>query len=299
VVGNASCFGATSIAALLLVFRVAPPARASCAGPTEEVLWSYPAAGATEVPTNTRLWVATSYPRDPAEVRLDGQLLLIGQWPFEYVVPGELAAQTTYRVEIDVLGNGSPEVSFEFTTGSGPVEAGDLPSFAEPMLDWDDDRQLEAPCGALAGELECWDTGDPVLLNFNIEHDAWAWVIEFPSEPGGNMPQRLLWPAQCGPPSLLTTIRSRCYDLVAVDSTGNARRAGPFCPPPFISQDGGLGSDAGPREATGTGGCSCALAQAQNSTRWPLALLGMVTLLAVLLRRRGIDSGGVSTRHGD
>ena len=136
------------LGAALLAGRAAP---ASCIGPSGRVLWTYPADGAVDVPTNARLLVSDEFGSTPS---LNGQALPVSHdGVFEL---GELAPNTSYRVTWPPgLLEVGPAISF--TTGAGPSPQM-APGLPEPLAVTRDRSARSCPLVPAQG---CFDTASP------------------------------------------------------------------------------------------------------------------------------------------
>jgi MYXO-CTERM domain-containing protein len=146
------------VVALAAVFTLAPAvARACSCGIGLELLW--PAMGAQDVPTNTRLWVATvafyglNQPRliavqDAQEVGFAISVIDTAEGPLEVYKPySPLAPNTIY--ELVECYDEDCEVITRFTTGDGPdLEPPPLP--VETDRDGGAHRRNDTSCGKSA-----------------------------------------------------------------------------------------------------------------------------------------------------
>src|SRR5829696_7651889 len=118
---------AVAMVSLLATLLVCPAsARAGCAPPVPEVVWSYPAEGQTDVPTNATIWILLPNWTQPASVSLDGMEVPANGFGFGYV-PEQLLApssphQVTFRATAAKV-QPPVDLTIRFTTGAGPAEA--------------------------------------------------------------------------------------------------------------------------------------------------------------------------------
>lgn len=214
--------GLCVVLALLLAGRAA---HASCSGPSGRVLWTYPADGAVDVPTNTRLLVTDDSAGRP---KLNGTQLTPDQdGTFDL---GELAPNTTYRVTWDPMRENTEQHAISFTTGAGP-SLGSAPASPEPL----DVVRLSPsyyPHCPLLGFQGCFDTGAPLRVGFEPVEDALAWLVEIPSCDG--TVRHMVWPAECGPPAVEAYDGRICASLRATDGVHASESTQMICsvPPP-------------------------------------------------------------------
>lgn len=115
-----SALAATLVLAMMLTRS--HPARASCATPEPKLVWTSPADGDTNVPTNAALWIMTASFGTVTSVAVNGLVAREGVTPFLYD-PGLLAPDSDYRVVVTqtIPGHATPvTLDFGFTTGPSP-----------------------------------------------------------------------------------------------------------------------------------------------------------------------------------
>jgi len=277
----------------------ARPVWASCVAPTPAIVWSYPAQGANDVPTNADLWILLSGWNVLPRVSLDGTELPELELPSGYDL-GELAANTEYT--LDVLGADGASFELTFTTGDGPAAA-DL-SAAPGRVTPTSYREVQgAPlspaCLAALSTQDCFDVGQDTYYEFAPTGHAVGWLIASES----SFRSVNLWPGECGSPRLLgNSADVPCVTLHGIDASGVAHAGervcgiypgeGPDLPlpraqptgapgvvlaPASAASDEAAGESAAPVQASPEAS-GCALPRAPNvgSCWWALALLGLV-----------------------
>jgi hypothetical protein len=191
----------TPFAASMLMHRTALPlgllagliftttAWADCAAPPP-VVWSYPADGATGVPTDADFLVLGT----ASSVEIDGRV--IERTPTDYAIDlGELEPSTEYTLQIGegVGADVAPE-PITFTTGSGAGVV-ELP------------KPDAATCQAIFSWQGCFDTGAPDVVEIEVDYAGEEPLYVLYSEDVGVWRPVTLWPRGCG-----ETIRYQTYD---------------------------------------------------------------------------------------
>jgi hypothetical protein len=169
-------------------------AHADCAGPPA-VVWSYPADGQTDVPTNAVLIIAGS----PKAVALGEVALEPSKNGFVYAL-GNLSPKTEYTIRVDAtVGASSATDAITFTTGEGPATGVAAPEVSEDV------------CSQILAAQGCFDTGAPRTLTLapDSKETPLAWGI---AEVNGGDSSIGVWPAGCGP------IKVSTYDDAATYS---------------------------------------------------------------------------------
>jgi hypothetical protein len=271
-------------------------ANAMCIAPKPAVLWSYPSAGADDVPTDAVFWfVVTSHaPR----VELNGETLQVSSESspvFDAVAvdPGPLAPDSDFvlRLEFDA----APKLEIPFHTASADKSAP-----AEPTVRGDHETPGLSPTHACADVISaqgCFDTGQDATIELDIAPgtDAIAWLVH--TDVGENT----LWPATCGMPALVvhSTFGIGCADIQAVGKGGALSETTRYCMEggenvPTLGTSGGAGS-TGAASNAGAGsdvevnkGCSV-IAVRSNRERARSYALCVLPLLALRARRRLLD----------
>lgn len=192
-------------------------ARANCVEPPPVLLWSYPADGDTEVPTNVDLLVTGSPYGAPA---LNGApLTRLSSGVYDL---GELAPHTAYEVRWDAA-------AIVFTTGAGPGQepAPSVSSDVEVMRN----PELEARC-ALIDPQGCFDTGPPTRVRFDAGPAPVAWLVDVLSCDGFR--SQMIWPSACGVPTLEREDPIICAELRASDGVRTSESTGFVCSAPAL-----------------------------------------------------------------
>lgn len=244
-------------------------ARADCAAPETEILWSYPAQGDTGVPINADFWVLVSGWGLSYRARLDGvELSRSTQFNHQFDLP-ELAPNTSYTIEVEVPSNGAGSFEVSFTTGADPAaldfgaDPGTVTARAQREV------TLSPLCEAVLQTQDCFDTGQDTHFTFEPSGSAEAWIIES----GDSLSQYNLWPAACGTPELYLHSSARpCATLHGIDIGGKVHGGQSVC-----TQT--LGDILGNEEA------SCALKLASSRHGWWYGLAALAAGSALFLRR--------------
>lgn len=156
---------------------------ADCVGQRPALLWSYPADGAVNVPTNADLFFTGDLPYVPWRnaVPLDEHRIAPGVYDL-----GELLPQTTYGISWGSI------AAITFTTGDGPSPTGPV---AELGLDRDPERRS---CNLIqTGSCSGYGSG-PYVVQLEADTIAVATLVELVSCDGSV--RSVLWPAECGQP---------------------------------------------------------------------------------------------------
>jgi hypothetical protein len=242
------------------LFVIPRPARASCAPPPPAVVWSYPAEGQTDVPTNATIWILLPNWTQPATIMLDGQPLPVNDFGFGYALAQPLAPNTPHQVTFRATParvQPAVELTIHFTTGAGAADA-TAPALPEiPEATVSATRDLAAECQGVVDAMECIDTGPREHLVFTTAATPLLWIVESVAE-GSDAPSFKLWPGSCGPPEAFvedaaTRACNRRYRLHAFSAAGLSATTAPLCPgdlvkmphPPPPAQDAGAGGGAG------------------------------------------------------
>jgi hypothetical protein len=285
----------TLLAGAAVAFQTAPAA-ADCAPPASEVVWSYPANGDTNVPTNVDLWLQMSGWDGPAKVWLGDEALPGLALPYGYDL-GELAPNTAYELRVEPLSGG---VSFElgFTTGSGPASpnAGVAPGAVTTSRS--SSFEGSALCRAALSTQDCFDTGQNTYFKFTPSVDTVGWLIQ--SDSGYRAIN--LWPGECGAPQLFAhDSSSPCVTLHAIDAVGATHASQRVCSDPNDLDSPSGPNDAGPNDVdspsdpndvngpNSPNDASCTLPTTSSTQlpSTPLSLLGLALALTWRTRTRG------------
>lgn len=229
---------------LFLAVALAAPAiaQADCLTPEPDLLWSYPADGARDVPTNALFWFVSSQTSFNPELSatLNGKPL---NWPESarstwrnvsmsrvHVDPGPLAPNTAYTLVLRFgLGPKSGAYELHFTTGGGPGKPGEGARVIGHVADLPPQRP-GVPCAELIGTQACFDMltdTPPAWHRFVLQKsDAIAWFVQ-----GEQADSNVLWPAECGMPRLfLQVVRpDACFNIQAITPGGLREPWTHFC----------------------------------------------------------------------
>ena len=296
----------------------AEPARSDCVEPEPAIVWSHPAQGETNVPTNTDLWVLPSGWRGPARVWLGGSELPALELSGGYDL-GELEPNTEHTLRVE-LRDDSPSFELSFTTGGGPAapDPGAAPGAVTASHAFE--LGLSSRCQAALNTQDCFDTGQNTYYAFTPTNRAVGWVVVSDS---GFRPINL-WPGECGAPLLFGSDRvGPCATVYGIDPSGSPHPGERVCavtptyvtdveivprlPPsqgnpgvvlPPLSEndtsnnaaaaiDAGLNGSA--RTPSSSAGCSLAHARGAKAALWPVLLLGLVASCRSGARRRRSD----------
>jgi len=192
---RALCWLRLSAAVALFVVLSQPQAAvADCGRPPFALLWSYPANGDTNVPTNALLWTLSSDWSRPMAT-LDGVPLPLPVDGAGGVPLGALTPQRDYLVQLSypdpyLRADAGPSViELRFRTGDGP--ATQLP--AVPVSGFSRARgRAASPCPDVVEAQDCHDMGQDTLFTFDVTEPR---AIGFQVDD-------YIWPARCGQPSI-------------------------------------------------------------------------------------------------
>jgi len=290
---------------------VAPTqATASCAAGPPEVVWFAPQDGAVDVSVYAPIVALGSLGATITATVNEVPLGAVepGLWRFSAIHPLELDTEYTLVITATAEDGAESVQTGTFRTESAEVPLGGAPMLPEPKT-WETHTSLEhlsEVCQKAVFAVDCYDTGQDMLLSLNAEQEgATAWIVE-PIGPNNTTGMRVLWPAECGPPSIYAhsghlADESACYSLTAVGNAGIlsqfTMRCGPFWDPPPTTDDVSTTDDAsttaGPdagvtppdngSPSTGGGG-GCASDPSANPAR---GMLWMVLLMMAWMWGRG------------
>jgi hypothetical protein len=224
-----------ALASLALFFP--RPASATCFLPQPKIVWSYPADGEVDVPTNARIFVlGTSYPPLGAALIVNG--VLVHPDESKPGIGPVLAPHTEYVVALEPSTR-YPDVvaSFRFTTGAGPVapELPPLPTVFRTILT--QRRALSPECTAAVNTMDCFDTGQDTHLVFETTARPLLFIV-VPLPGTRSVPWAIAWPGTCGDPEVFIAsgnVHPSCsnngHRIWSVSRTGELRTADPSCPP--------------------------------------------------------------------
>jgi hypothetical protein len=207
----------------------AKPARASCAAPAPAIVWSYPADGQTDVPTNARVFVLPNLGAFGAEVTFNGQS---ADKPIEddrFGYAPQLEPYTRYVVGVSSDPT-LPPVTFSFTTGAGPGPDDPPPPLSISGVTQTPVRALSPLCAQAVAAMDCFDTGQSTHVVFETTAQPVAFFVG--QIDGNSIPWSMTWPGECGSPEVFVTSCMGSYRVYAVGATGLATTADATCPPP-------------------------------------------------------------------
>jgi hypothetical protein len=232
------------IAALMAAALAGPgPARAGCEVPPPELVWSYPADGQTDVPTNATIWILLPNWTQPGSVSLDGVPIPVNEFGFGYVPAQPLAPGSPHQVTFRATpARVQPPVdlTIRFTTGAGPADGTPPSPPAVPSASATATRALPANCQRVLDAMECFDTGPRFHLVFATSATPLLWIIESAGSEPGAAPTFELWPGSCGPPEAFvedaaTRACNRRFLLHAVTEAGLRATSAPLCPGELVT----------------------------------------------------------------
>lgn len=210
-----------AVGAFAAVFVSAAPTRATCIEADAEVLWSLPAPGDIDVPSNTKIWIVTTLMSRGLLVEVDGvaaQRETGGIGPFDPGVldPGE------HIVDVSVFesdGRRSLIQSFAFTSNE---TIGDIP--IEPQatrIERRADRPLSEACSRALLASGCFDSGQDTHFVVDAT-EARGYVVAASLREYPGREQHKVWPGECGPPeAFLGGERPDvCIDVAAIGFAG-------------------------------------------------------------------------------
>lgn len=224
-------------------------ARANCAEPVPKLIWSYPADGATDVPTNARIFVLPSGP-GPLQTPIEVNGVPIATEPGGYGFAASMNPNTDYEVVVrsnGSLGSVTP-LRFRFRTGDGPAanEAPAVPVVAR--VSRASVRTLAPLCQAALQAMDCFDTGQDTHLVFETPVRPVVFFIEPISK--SQIPWAMQWPGDCGDPEIFINGRfPGCpgdHRIVAVGPTGESAATTVLCQEASGTADAGAVDDALP-----------------------------------------------------
>jgi hypothetical protein len=256
-------------------------ARADCDVPEFALLWSYPADGATDVPTNTQLWFLTSQWGIEPRVRFQGERLRLeraGIASAHRAEPGPLLPNHRYELEVapPAHDESSARYAIAFTTAAGPATAPDAPDVRG--FEWS--NKDASGCPEIVGSQDCFDTGQDAYVRLKLVElpGTIAWLVA-----GGSS---TLWPLRCGYPTLFVhgpLSQQRCFKVRALGAGGLRSEEMDTCM-------------NGPADEEGGG---CALAPAARGTGATTAwlVIGLLTWRLCVRTRRPLRRSPPSSQR--
>jgi MYXO-CTERM domain-containing protein len=287
-------------------FFVAGEAWGSCAPQPAKIVWSYPADGDTDVPTNARfLHVLALSGHTVRAIELDGRALPRRQAdegpPFGQELPLEPGRDYTLTVQLHHEAGLIPEVALtvRFRTGAGPAPSDLPPRLTINRATALGSRELSAQCTEVWRAMDCFDTGQSTHVVFETGARPRLFFVT-PVNGGRSVPWTMSWPGVCGDPEVYVRGLQGCqgpHRITAVDHTGAAVSTDVDCRPvpgDLSPVDPAPGSGAAPAGANPQGerSAGCAVGGAPPAEPAWLYLLSAVALLATRRRRarRRIDA---------
>lgn len=273
-----TCIGLMGLLLGCVALWPARAAQASCVLPELKLVWSYPADGQTDVPTNAHVFFLTTLVGIPSEITINGVAPPAETVtdPPTYGYAPVLAPDTQYRVALKYT-NSTNELSFSFTTGAGPAASGPPAGPAIRGVTATPARDLSPMCAAAVSAMDCFDTGQDTHLIFDTDAKPVLFFVT-----GPEIPWAMLWPGECGAPEIFVGECSGKHTIYAVSATGEAS-----------TQDVGCSTTAGPggpgaKPATGDGGSGCSVAPGSggNGLSDTLSIVAVAIGLLVSSSRR-------------
>lgn len=264
--------GLLIVAAALACSAALPVAttHASCIDPpVVSLLWSYPADGDQDVPTNAVFWAVATWPQP--KVTLDDVALPQPASSSDELSLGTLLPNHDYTLHL-VYDNGdtdytapdagSPPAFFiKFRTGDGPATR--VPEAPIDAVQRSADRSTST-CLDIVNAGECFDTGQDVLLTFDVSSpNAIGWLVH--GKP---------WPARCGKPA------TYAYDSFA---PGHCPQVAPIGPGGLLGPTQSYCPVATTNKTADDGSCSASARSSRGGSGTAL-LLSLASL--VLARRK-------------
>jgi hypothetical protein len=254
---------AATIALLAAQMGRSSGVQASCVGGDLEVLWSYPEAGAEEVPTDITIWVVTNLWSSRPAATLDGRPVeMQGAPSFSgvYFQPQNLTPNSDHTLVLDysrspnfAMPGGPLRFEIKFKTGAGPandtVAEPVVPSSARQVMDF-----AAHDCADVIAAQDCFDTGQDALLSLEVEgsqaDDTVGWLLRT-----RYLGSSAIWPARCGAPSVyLHRQESLCFEVQRIGAGGKLSKAVEHCSEPTADMPaaGAAGQGGSPTEGSKT-----------------------------------------------
>jgi hypothetical protein len=252
-----------------------------CAPARNQIIWSYPADGATGVPTDARLLILTPGGLVTGAIQVNGQPIERDPTDVRLGFEAKLAPSTPYVVEVP----GYPDsATFRFATATGPAAAPPPSSPVVERVATLSQRSLAPVCRNALSIGQCFDTPPYVdrvfqtrsrpLLFIVLWQPPAEWPPSVPQSSQPVLPIPVYWPGECGDPEIFDKV-SICfgtYRISAVGSDGQVVAADYPCDRPTAPVAGG---------AT-VSGCSIG----KSDLPAPFTVIALIAM-AALTRRRG------------
>lgn len=210
--------------ALLLGSITSSSSRADCGEPTPQLVWSFPADGDVDVPTNSDVFLLGD---GIAGVTLDGLVLPVANGLGALLGdPGDLGADSDHELVVsfvfDVAADLQPApVVIAFRTG-GALAAPPVTPTVERIVALTP-RDLDPLCRAVVNVGKCYD--GPQDTDVVLETgDAFAFAVRGPLT-------GLFWPGECGDPQvfLRPLFVGDCFSVMAIAQDGTSTAAAERC----------------------------------------------------------------------
>lgn len=221
-----------SVFAAFAVSAVASPASAKCLAPPAQVLWSIPADGAQDVPTNVNPWIAVPVYYKP-DVHLDGKPLAAEpNLPYQWQLAKELPPHTHHELTVHFVHPPDlpVDVTIAFDTGAGPDMT--VPQ-APQVTALATDASLTAACLKEIRAQYCFDTGEPSVRTLVSPTTPVAWQV---TRKDGSYAV-LTSAGHCGVATYMGYLTpwqklepvNTCWQVRAIDATGRLSPATEAC----------------------------------------------------------------------
>lgn len=209
---------------------LAAPAAASCSQPNAELVWSFPADGATDVPAGiTSLWVLATSWSQPLSATIDGKAVNgMSDRGFggTQVMVEALSGDADHVLELTYDRNQQATVHFH-TTSAKPMSSDSPPGVQGHRLE---EPPTDASCQAVLQAQDCFDNGQGSFVRFETETRpaAIAWLVQHKESDDAAS----FWPATCGDAALFGAsqrLTNGCFVLRAIDATGTLSQPTEYC----------------------------------------------------------------------
>ena len=217
---------------VVIPFLRGASARASCAESAPKIVWSYPADGDIDIPTNAHIFVLTSL----GATTPDQQILVNGQPAAEaadgtFGLAPAMQPNTAYVVTVPLApSSGSTgALTFGFTTGvgatDGPIQLS--PFTVDRVVTSKGAPSLSPMCQDVVAAMDCFDTGQDTTVTFETQMRPAVFFV-VPGD-GASIPWTMTWPGTCGSPEIFTRGCTGMYRIFAVNFEGMAQTADVSC----------------------------------------------------------------------